>query len=213
VHEHERVAGAELLKEDADAVDLFVWHGADYMSAARFGGCIILRAMADRFDKFTERARRVLTLAQEEALRFNHNYIGTEHFLLGLVREGEGVAAKALGNLGVELDKVRSAVEVSIGRGDRAVMGEIGLTPRAKKIIELAVDEARRMGHHHIGTEHLLLGMVREGEGIAAGVLESLGVSLDRARAEVVSILTGGTTQAVPRGQIDWERVSRRSSS
>ena len=180
------------------------------MSAARFGGCIILRAMADRFDKFTERARRVLTLAQEEALRFNHNYIGTEHFLLGLVREGEGVAAKALGNLGVELDKVRSAVEVSIGRGDRAVMGEIGLTPRAKKIIELAVDEARRMGHHHIGTEHLLLGMVREGEGIAAGVLESLGVSLDRARAEVVSILTGGTTQAVPRGQIDWERVPGR---
>src|SRR5213596_121669 len=147
--------------------------------------------MADRFDKFTERARRVLTLAQEEALRFNHNYIGTEHFLLGLVREGEGVAAKALANLGVDLNKVRSAVEVIIGRGDRAVMGEIGLTPRAKKIIELAVDEARRMGHHHIGTEHVLLGMVREGEGIAAGVLESLGVSLDRARAEVVGILSG----------------------
>src|SRR5438093_11216456 len=127
-----------------------------------------LRAMSDRFDKFTERARRVLTLAQEEALRFNHNYIGTEHFLLGLVREGEGVAAKALANLGVDLNKVRSAVEVIIGRGDRAVMGEIGLTPRAKKIIELAVDEARRMGHHYIGTEHLLLGMVREGEGVAA---------------------------------------------
>src|SRR5881396_419459 len=156
--------------------------------------------MADRFDKFTERARRVLTLAQEEALRFNHNYIGTEHFLLGLVREGEGVAAKALANLGVDLNKVRSAVEVIIGRGDRAVMGEIGLTPRAKKVIELAVDEARRMGHHYIGTEHLLLAMVREGEGIAAGVLESLGVSLDRARAEVVGVLSGRTPEQTQTG-------------
>ena len=112
--------------------------------------------MADRFDKFTERARRVLTLAQEEAQRFNHNYIGTEHLLLGLVREGDGVAAKVLANLGVELNKVRSAVEFIIGRGDRAVLGEIGLTPRAKKVIELAVDEARRLNHHYIGTEHLL---------------------------------------------------------
>src|SRR6266545_801285 len=136
--------------------------------------------MADRFDKFTERARRVLTLAQEEALRFNHNYIGTEHLLLGLVREGEGVAAKVLANLGVELNKVRSAVEFIIGRGDRAVMGEIGLTPRAKKVIELAVDEARRLGHHYIGTEHLLLGLVREGEGIAAGEPEEQVLRADR---------------------------------
>jgi methylenetetrahydrofolate dehydrogenase (NADP+)/methenyltetrahydrofolate cyclohydrolase len=148
--------------------------------------------MADRFDKFTERARRVLALAQEEALRFNHNYIGTEHFLLGLIREGEGVAAQALAHMGVELNKARAAVEFVIERGDRTVMGEIGLTPRAKKIIELSVDEARRMGHHYIGTEHLLLGMVREGEGVAAGVLESLGVSLDQARQEVGLIL-GGT--------------------
>ena len=124
--------------------------------------------MADRFDKFTERARRVLTLAQEEAQRFNHNYIGTEHLLLGLVREGDGVAAKVLSNLGVDLNKVRSAVEFIIGRGDRAGTGEIGLTPRAKKVIELAVDEARRLNHSYIGTEHLLLGLVREGEGIAA---------------------------------------------
>src|SRR6266699_3004073 len=145
--------------------------------------------MADRFDKFTERARRVLTLAQEEALRFNHNYIGTEHLLLGLVREGDGVAAKVLANLGVELNKVRSAVEFIIGRGDRAVMGEIGLTPRAKKVIELAVDEARRLGHHYIGTEHLLLGLVREGEGIAAGVLESLGVNLETARTHTIEVL------------------------
>src|SRR5688572_20441087 len=151
--------------------------------------------MADRFDKFTERARRVLTLAQEEALRFNHNYIGTEHLLLGLVREGEGVAAKVLANLGVELNKVRSAVEFIIGRGDRAVLGEIGLTPRAKKVIELAVDEARRLNHHYIGTEHLLLGLVREGEGIAAGVLESLGVNLERVRAETTRILSQSMPQ------------------
>src|SRR3954453_7072104 len=146
-------------------------------------------AMADRFDKFTERARRVLTLAQEEAQRFNHNYIGTEHILLGLVREGDGVAAKVLSNLGVELNKVRSAVEFIIGRGDRATNGEIGLTPRAKRVIELAVDEARRLNHSYIGTEHLLLGLVREGEGIAAGVLESLGVSLEKVRTQVVQVL------------------------
>jgi ATP-dependent Clp protease ATP-binding subunit ClpC len=157
--------------------------------------------MADRFDKFTERARRVLTLAQEEAQRFNHNYIGTEHLLLGLVREGEGVAAKVLANLGVELNKVRSAVEFIIGRGDRPVTGEIGLTPRAKKVIELAVDEARRLGHHYIGTEHLLLGLVREGEGIAAGVLESLGVSLEKVRAEVTRILAQSMPQGTPSGR------------
>src|SRR5919199_3774064 len=148
--------------------------------------------MADRFDKFTERARKVLQLAQEEAQRFNHNYIGTEHLLLGLVREGEGVAAKVLGNLGIELTKVRSAVEFIIGRGERQVMGEIGLTPRAKKVIELAVDEARRLGHHYIGTEHLLLGLIREGEGVAAGVLERLGVSLERVRTQTVKVLSQG---------------------
>src|SRR6476660_7243479 len=145
--------------------------------------------MAEKFDKFTERARKVLQLAQEEAQRFNHNYIGTEHLLLGLVREGDGVAAKVLANMGVELNKVRSAVEFIIGRGDRMVMGEIGLTPRAKKVIELAVDEARLLNHHYIGTEHLLLGLVREGEGIAAGVLESLGVSLEEVRTQVIQVL------------------------
>ncbi len=151
--------------------------------------------MADRFDKFTERARRVLSLAQEEAQRFNHNYIGTEHLLLGLVREGDGLAAKVLANLGVELNKVRSAVEFIIGRGDRPTSGEVGLTPRAKKVIELAVDEARRLNHHYIGTEHLLLGLVREGEGIAAGVLESLGVNLEKVRAETTRILSQSTPQ------------------
>ena len=151
--------------------------------------------MPDRFDKFTERARRVLTLAQEEAQRFNHNYIGTEHLLLGLVREGDGVAAKVLSNLGVDLNKVRSAVEFIIGRGDRSGTGEIGLTPRAKKVIELAVDEARRLNHSYIGTEHLLLGLVREGEGVAAGVLESLGVNLERVRGETTRILAQSQPQ------------------
>lgn len=145
----------------------------------------------DRFDKFTERARKVLSLAQEEAQRFQHNYIGTEHLLLGLVREEEGVAAKVLLKLGVELNRVREAVEFIIGRGDRIVLGEIGLTPRAKKVIELAIDEARSMKHHYIGTEHLLLGLVREGEGIAAGVLESLGVRLERVRRETLAVLRG----------------------
>ena len=145
--------------------------------------------MPSRFEKFSERARRVLSLAQEEAQRFNHNYIGTEHILLGLVRETEGVAARVLLNLNVELVKVRSAVEFIIGRGERPTPGEIGLTPRAKKVIELAVDEARRLNHHYIGTEHLLIGLMREGEGVAAGVLESLGVGLEKVREETNSII------------------------
>ena len=151
--------------------------------------------MASRFEKFSERARRVLSLAQEEAQRFNHNYIGTEHILLGLVRETDGVAARVLGSLGVELSKVRSAVEFIIGRGERPSPGDIGLTPRAKKVIELAVDEARRLSHHYIGTEHLLIGIMREGEGVAAGVLESLGVSLDKVRAETTRILNQSVSQ------------------
>ncbi len=144
----------------------------------------------NRYDKFTERARKVLSLAQEEAQRFQHNYIGTEHLLLGLVRDGEGVAAKVLSNLGVELNKVRDAVEFIVGRGDRIVLGEIGLTPHAKKVIELAVDEAHRLNHHYIGTEHLLLGLVREGEGIAVGALESLGVNLEKVRTQTIQALS-----------------------
>src|SRR5579884_700848 len=140
------------------------------------------------FDRFTERARTVISLAREEAQRFNHNYVGPEHLLLGLVRQGDGVAAKVLSNLGVDLPKVRSTVEFIIGRGE--VARETGMTPRFKKVIELAVDEARRLGHHYIGTEHLLLGLIREGEGIAAGVLESLGVNLEKVRTEVIKVLT-----------------------
>src|SRR5215217_5420754 len=161
----------------------------------------------ERFDKFTDRARKVLTLAQDEAQRFNHNYIGTEHLLLGLVREGEGVAARVLENMNVELAKVRTAVEFIIGRGDRPVVGEVGLTPRAKRVIELAIDEARRLGHNYIGTEHLLLGLVREGEGIAAGVLESLGVNLDKVRHEVIRVLSQSSS-AGPSAQ-ETKRASK----
>ena len=143
----------------------------------------------DRFDKFDVSARKTLSLAQEEAQRFNHNYIGTEHLLLGLVRDGDSTAAKVLQRMDIELNAVRSAVEHIIGRGDRIVLGDIGLTPRAKKIIELAVDEARRRNAHYIGTEHLLLGTIREGEGIAGGVLENLGVTYDRAKAATDEVL------------------------
>jgi len=149
--------------------------------------------MSDRFEKFTERARKVLTLAQEEAQRFNHNYIGTEHLLLGLVRENDGIAARVLANLGVELQKVRDAVSQIVGKGDRQPQGEIGLTPRAKKVIELAVDEARHLNHHYIGTEHILLGLIREGEGIAAEVLQSLGVSLENVRQQTIQVLSQST--------------------
>ena len=151
----------------------------------------------DRFAKFTERARSVLSLAQQEAQRLNHSYIGTEHLLLGLVREGDGVAAVALRDMGVELEKVRGAVEHIIGHGEHETSGEIGLTRRAKKVLEMAVDEAKRMGHRYIGTEHLLLGLMREGDGVAAGVLESLGITLERTRMQIVQTLeTGGVSEA-----------------
>ena len=165
--------------------------------------------MADRFDKFTERARRVLTLAQDEAQRFNHNYIGTEHLLLGLVRESDGVAARILANLSVELPKVRSSVEFIIGTGDRASSEDIGLTPRAKRVIELAVDEARRLNHSYIGTEHILLGLVREGEGIAAGVLESLGVNLARVRNEAQRVLAQSGTEPSKQPAVAGQRQDR----
>ena len=140
--------------------------------------------MADKFDRFTKKARRVLQLAQEEAQRLNHNYIGTEHLLLGLVREENGVASKVLIELGVDPAQVIRAVERTVGRGERPPFGKPTLAPRTKRVIELAVDEARLMGHHYIGTEHLLLGLVREGEGIAVNVLRGLGVSLDRVRTQ-----------------------------
>src|SRR3990167_8564317 len=129
------------------------------------------------FNRFTERARKVVILANEEARRFNHDYIGTEHLLLGLIKEGEGVAAAVLQNLGLSLDAIRLEIEKLVKPGPATVVsGDIPFTPKAKKVIELAMDEARNLGHNYIGTEHLLLGLIREGEGIAAQVLVNLGL-------------------------------------
>jgi ATP-dependent Clp protease ATP-binding subunit ClpC len=158
--------------------------------------------MASRFEKFSERARRALTRAQEEAQRFGHNYIDTEHILLGLVAEEDSVASKVLINMGVLPNKIRAAVEFVVGRGERSAIGEVGLTPRAKRVIELAVDEARRLNHSYIGTEHLLLGLLRDREGAAVGVLESFGVSFEKAQAEINNVLSQSSSQsrAVARG-------------
>ena len=158
--------------------------------------------MASRFEKFSERARRALTRAQEEAQRFGHNYIDTEHILLGLIAEEDSVASKVLANLGVLPNKIRAAVEFVVGRGERSAIGEVGLTPRAKRVIELAVDEARRLNHSYIGTEHLLLGLLRDREGAAVGVLESFGVTFDKAQAEINNVLSQSAPQsrAVARG-------------
>lgn len=145
-----------------------------------------------RYDRFTERARRSLTMAEEEARTLYHNYIGTEHLLLGLARVEDGVAAKVLLEFDVSADSIRAAVVAVIGRGAQPPAGAIGLTPRSKAALDFALDEARRLNHHYIGTEHLLLGLLREGEGIAAGVLENLGVSLDAVRAAILTFLAQG---------------------
>ncbi len=152
--------------------------------------------MADKFDRFTKRARRVLTLAQEEAQRLNHNYIGTEHLLLALVREENGVAVRVLRDLGVDPKKIRERVEKTVGRGQRTQYGKISLTPRTKTVIELAVDEARLLGHHYIGTEHLLLGLVRAGEGVAVDVLKGLGVSLEKVRSQTTQVMQESSSPA-----------------
>jgi ATP-dependent Clp protease ATP-binding subunit ClpC len=145
------------------------------------------------FERFTDRARRVVVLAQEEARMLNHNYIGTEHILLGLIHEGEGVAAKALESLGISLEAVRSQVEEIIGQGQAAPTGHIPFTPRAKKVLELSLREALQLGHNYIGTEHILLGLIREGEGVAAQVLQKLGADLNRVRQQVIQLLSGYT--------------------
>ena len=150
------------------------------------------------FGRLTERAQKVLALAQEEAVRLGHNNLGTEHILLGLIREGEGIAAKALVGLGLGLEKIQKEVEALIGRG-QGEPSNIAYTPRAKKVIELSMDEARKLGHTYVGTEHILLGLIREGEGVAARVLNNLGVSLNKARQQVLQLL--GTNEAVSEGQ------------
>ena len=147
------------------------------------------------FERFTERARKVVVLAQDEARHFNHNYIGTEHLLLGLLREDEGVAARALGSLNVTLDEVREQVESIVGYGEEGTGGQAPFTPRSKKVLELALREALQLGHNYIGTEHILLGLVRESEGVAARVLSNLGVDPDKVRREVVRMLGGGRSQ------------------
>lgn len=150
------------------------------------------------FERFTERARRIVVLAQEEARLLKHSHIGTEHVLLGLVAEGEGVAAKALVNCDVELEQVRKEVVAIIGEGEQAPSGHIPFTPRAKKVMELAMREALQLGHNYIGTEHILLGLIREGEGIAAQVLHNVGVEMGVVRKEVIKLLTGQTKPADP---------------
>jgi hypothetical protein len=143
------------------------------------------------FERFTDRARRVVVLAQEEARMLNHNYIGTEHILLGLIHEGEGVAARALESLGISLEAVRQQIEEIIGQGEQAPFGHIDLTPRAKKVLELSSREALQLGHNYIGTEHILLGLIREGEGVAAQVLARLGADLSRVRQQLIQLLHG----------------------
>jgi len=143
------------------------------------------------FERFTDRARRVVVLAQEEARHLNHNYIGTEHILLGLIHEGEGVAARGLQSLDIDLDAVRSQVTEVIGQGQQSPSGHIPFTPRAKKVLELSLREALQLGHNYIGTEHILLGLIREGEGVAAQVLEKLGADLPKVRQTVIQLLSG----------------------
>jgi ATP-dependent Clp protease ATP-binding subunit ClpC len=170
------------------------------------------------FERFTDRARRVVVLAQEEARLLNHNYIGTEHILLGLIHEGEGVAAKALESLGISLEKVRQQVEEIIGAGQSPPSGHIPFTPRAKKVLELSLREALQLGHNYIGTEHILLGLIREGEGVAAQVLVKLGADLGRVRQQVIQLLSGysgakegapGATGETPQGSLVLDQFGR----
>ena len=153
------------------------------------------------FERFTDRARRVVVLAQEEARMLNHNYIGTEHILLGLIHEGEGVAAKALESMNISLQAVRDQVQEIIGKGQTAPAGHIPFTPRAKKVLELSLREALQLGHNYIGTEHILLGLIREGEGVAAQVLQKLGADLNRVRQQVIQLLSGYAGEGGPGGE------------
>jgi ATP-dependent Clp protease ATP-binding subunit ClpA len=162
------------------------------------------------FERFTDRARRVVVLAQEEARMLEHNYIGTEHLLLALIHEGEGVAAKALRALDVDLDTLRREVEALVGRGQQPALGHIPFTPQAKKVLELSLRESVRLGHDYIGTEHLLLGLVREGDGPAAQVLAQRGIELNTVRQEVIRLLHGYEVREGRRGRrVAWARPGR----
>jgi ATP-dependent Clp protease ATP-binding subunit ClpA len=153
------------------------------------------------FERFTDRARRVVVLAQEEARTLDHNYVGPEHLLLGLVREGEGVAAKALTELGVDLSAVRQQIEELIGRGQESPSGRIPFTPRTKKVLELSLREALQLGHNYIGTEHILLAILREGENVGAQVLVRMGTNLNQVRLEVVKLITGAAALVPGEGE------------
>jgi len=162
------------------------------------------------FDRFTDRARKVMALAREEARRFNHEYIGTEHILLGLVKEGSGVAANVLQNLDIELKKIRLEVEKIVQSGsDLVSVGQLPFTPRVKKVLEYAMEEARALGHNYIGTEHLLLGLLREQEGVAAQVLLNLGVKLEDVREEVIGLLGSELVQ----GSVNQEKEEKKVKS
>ena len=168
------------------------------------------------FEQFTERARRVIILAQEEAKRLNHSAVGTEHILLGIIREGKGVASKVLESLNISPDHVRAEIETAIGRGEQAPYEEVAFTPRAKKVLELALDESRRLKHNYVGTEHLLLGLICEGEGVAARELQAMGADLERVRSQVVRLLAEGKLAPADRlpstpGLVD--RIASRISS
>jgi ATP-dependent Clp protease ATP-binding subunit ClpC len=162
------------------------------------------------FERFTDRARRVVVLAQEESRKLNHNYIGTEHLLLGLLHEGEDVGAQALRSMGISLEAVRAQVEEFIGKGQTEAPGHIPFTPRAKKVLELSLRESKQLGHNYIGTEHILLGVIREGEGVAAQVLQKLGAELSKVRQQVVQLLSGfpgslSTSVLGDRPQATWQ--------
>jgi ATP-dependent Clp protease ATP-binding subunit ClpC len=161
----------------------------------------------DMFERFTDRARQVVALAQEEARTLSHNHIGTEHILLGLIHEGEGVAAEALEALGISLDAVRQQIEEIIGHGRRTPSGHIPFTPRAKKVLELSLREALQLGHNYIGTEHILLGLIREGKGVAAQVLVRLGADLNRVRQQVILLVHGTQDDDEPRTRHAPRRV------
>ena len=164
-------------------------------------------------DKFTERVRKVIYLAREEAARLQHDYIGTEHLLLGVIREGEGIAATVLNNLGLDLDRIRQEVENMVSAsGGTMTIGEIPFTPRAKRVLELAVEEARSLGHNYVGTEHLLLGLLREDRGIAALVLKDAGITIDPARQRLIEILRESSSEA-PASALDRHGVRRRPVS
>ena len=160
------------------------------------------------FERFTDRARRVIVLAQEQARLLNHNYLGTEHLLLGLVAEDQGVAAKALESLGIRLEAVRSQVEEIIGQGQWAPSGQIPFTPRAKKVLELSLREAKQLDHKYIGTEHILIGLIRESEGVAAQVLVKLGADLSRVRQQVIQVLSASAAGSKEAGvRTRWVRM------